>query len=157
MKWVIALFVLSSRTVAQAPVPESVHPEARVDVIASSGRTSIQAGGGVQIPAGYYARVGVLGSVGADVISGGHQQSARVDVVGRFLLDPFRQVNWGISVGAGVSFRAREGDRVRPLLLAVVDVEGKRSTSGISPALQLGLGGGVRAGGALRWGSGSAR
>lgn len=136
---------------------ETPHAELRTDVIASSGRTSVQVAGGVQIPAGYYARIGLVAGAGTDIVRGGQETSARVDVVGRFLLDPFRQTNWGISAGAGVSVRARAGDHVRPVLLAVIDVEGRRSVSGISPAIQVGLGGGVRVGTVLRWGSRTAR
>jgi hypothetical protein len=148
---------IGARASAQTVAAETVHPELRADVIASTGRMSIQAGGGVQIPAGYYARIGIDGALGMDDVNGSQQKSGRVDVLGRFLFDPFRQTSWGISAGAGVSVRAHEGDRVRPLLLAVIDVEGKRAVNGISPALQVGLGGGMRVGGILRWGSRTAR
>ena len=127
-------------------------PELRVDVIASAGRASVQAGGGAQIPAGDYTRIGVIGAAGTDVVDGSPHPSGRVDVLARFLLDPFRQTTWGFSAGAGISMRARTGDRVRPLLLAVLDWEGPRRQSGVSPAFQIGLGGGVRIGGAVRWG-----
>ncbi|MDB4915272.1 MAG: hypothetical protein JWM95_2916 [Gemmatimonadetes bacterium] len=142
---------------AQAPPGETPHSELRADIIASSGRTAYQAGGGVQLPAGYYARVGVIGAVGSNYSGGVFEKSARVDVVGRFLFDPFRQQRWGISAGAGVSLQARDGDRIRPLLLAVIDVEGPQASSRMSPAFQVGLGGGVRVGAALRWGSRTAR
>ena len=142
---------------AQAPPAQPLTAEVRVDVIASSGRTAIQGGGGVQVPAGYYARIGIDGAIGADNVNGAQQKSGRVDVLGRFLFDPFRQSAWGISAGAGVSVRAHEGDRLRPLLLAVIDVEGQRASNGISPALQVGLGGGVRVGAVLRWGARNAR
>ena len=71
----------------------------------------------------------------------------------RFLLDPFRQSSWGFSAGGGISLLAREGDHVRPQLLVALDLEGPRSRSGVSPSIQVGLGGGVRAGIGLRWGS----
>ena len=74
-------------------------------------------------------------------------------MIARFLFDPFRQQRWGFSAGGGVSVRARDGDRVRPFLVAVLDLEAPRSASGITPAIQLGLGGGVRIGMALRWAS----
>ena len=135
---------------AQSATDERVEPELRVDAILSENRTALQLGGGLQIPAGYYARVGIVGAAGADVVSGGSQASGRLDVIGRFLLDPFRQNQWGLSAGAGVSVRARANDRVRPYLVAVLDLEGPRSASGIAPAFQLGLGGGVRVGAAIR-------
>lgn len=128
-----------------------LHPEARVDVIAVARRASWQLGGGAEIPAGYYVRIGVIGAAGADVESGATGTSGRVDVTARFLLDPFRQSSWGLSGGGGVSLRARQNDRVRPYLVALMDLEGPRWSNGVSPSVQLGLGGGVRAGVALRW------
>jgi hypothetical protein len=128
-----------------------VAPEVRLDVI--GGRpASVQGAIGLEIPAGYYVRVGLLAGAGATVERNATSRAAgRVDVLARFLLDPFRQARWGFSAGAGVSLRADPGERVRPRLLAALDVEGRRSRRGLSPSLQLGLGGGVRGGVGLRW------
>ena len=142
---------------AQAAPDESVKPELRIDAIVAEKRTSLHAGGGLQIPVGYYARIGIIGAAGADVVSGGSEANGRLDVIGRFLFDPFRQNKWGLSAGAGVSLRVHQRDRVRPCLLTVIDLEGPRSTGGIAPAFQLGLGGGVRLGAAMRWASRRAR
>ena len=130
---------------------ERLTPEVRMDAIVAAHRTSLQAGGGVQIPAGVYVRIGLIGAAGADVLAGGREASGRLDVVGRFLLDPFRQTPWGLSAGAGLSLRARAADHVRPYLVTVVDIEGPRGNSGMAPSLQLGVGGGVRLGAAVRW------
>jgi hypothetical protein len=132
-------------------------PELRLDVL--GGRpASVQGAAGVEIPAGTYARVGLLAGLGATVERDAPSRAAgRVDVLARFLLDPFRQSRYGLSAGAGLSVRADPGDRVRPRLLVALDVEGRRSHGGITPALQLGLGGGVRGGVALRWSGPSAR
>jgi hypothetical protein len=103
-------------------------------------------------------RVGVLGGAGATIDGkGGSRAAGRVDVLARFLIDPFRQQRWGFSAGAGVSLRADPGDRLRPRLLAAIDLEGQRASAGLSPSLQIGLGGGVRGGVGLRWGSRTAR
>jgi len=129
-------------------------PELRADAIIARHTTALQAGAGVQIPAGYYARIGIDGAAGVDVSqSSGSIASGRVDVIARFLFDPFRQQRWGFSAGGGVSARVRSGDHVRPFLVAVLDLEAPRTSSGVSPAFQLGLGGGVRIGMALRWGA----
>ena len=130
---------------------ERLTPEVRVDAIVTAHRRSLQAGGGVQVPAGYYARIGLLGAAGIDVGAGGREASGRLDVVGRFLLDPFRQSSWGLSVGAGLSLRAHSGDHVRPYLVTVVDLEGPRGRGGMAPSLQVGVGGGVRLGAGVRW------
>jgi hypothetical protein len=142
---------------AQAVTDARVQPELRLDAIVADKRTALQAGGGLQLPVGYYARIGIIGAAGADVVSEGLEASGRLDVVGRFLFDPFRQNRWGLSAGAGVSLRLHAHDRVRPYLLTVIDLEGPQSSGGISPALQLGLGDGIRLGGAMRWGAKSSR
>ncbi|CAN5130435.1 hypothetical protein BH09GEM1_BH09GEM1_13540 [soil metagenome] len=142
----------SSVARAQALLDAVVKPELRADAITSRSQTVVQAGGGVEIPAGYYARVGVIGAVGAPLASVGRNLSGRLDVIARFLFDPFREHAWGLSAGAGVSMRVAEHDKVRPYLASVIDLEGPRGASGIAPAFQVGLGGGIRVGAALRWG-----
>lgn len=126
-------------------------PEVRLDVL--GGRPgSVQGAVGVVIPSGYYVRIGILAGAGTTIERGRASRAAgRVDVLARFLLDPFRQSRWGVSAGAGVSVRADPGDRARPHLLAALDVEGRRARRGFTPALQIGLGGGVRGGIGLRW------
>ena len=146
----IALLAVSPAAVhAQQRVP--IAPEVRLDVIGAR-PTSVQGAIGAEIPAGTYVRVGVLGGAGATIESDGASRAAgRLDVLARFLVDPFRQTRWGFSAGAGVSLRADPGDRVRPRLLVAFDLEGRRSRGGLSPSLQIGLGGGVRGGVGLRW------
>lgn len=136
---------------AQATLDAGVKPELRVDAINAHSVTVVQAGGGIEVPAGYYARIGVIGAVGAPVATGASGLDGRLDVIGRFLFDPFREHAWGLSAGAGVSVRAAVHDKVRPYLATVIDLEGPRRASGFAPAFQLGLGGGVRVGAALRW------
>ncbi len=133
----------------QAEYPLRVTPELRADVIRLNDRIGVEAGGGVQIPLGYYTRIGVTAAAGGVASSA----SGRLDLVARFLFDPFLQQRWGVSAGGGISFRARGNDHLRPYLLTVIDLEGPHSASGLSPALQLGLGGGIRLGGAVRWGA----
>ncbi len=128
-----------------------------MDALFRDARQTVEAGVGVQVPAGYYVRVGIIGAAGATFAGGSSSPTGRLDILGRFLFDPFRQSAFGVSAGAGLSLRAERGDRVRPLLLAAIDVEGRRSANGMSPALQVGVGGGVRIGFGLRWGGVRAR
>lgn len=150
----VALAVSAAPARAQVPSP-AVQPELRLDVIAGH-EPAVQAGAGVQVPMGYYVRMGIVGAVGvptgADAPSP-RRADARADLLVRFLLDPFRQSRYGLSIGGGLSARAEPGDRVRPRLLVAVDVEGRRSSHGLVPALQVGLGGGVRIGVILRRGA----
>ena len=157
----LALGFIAPSVRAQLPRP-GVEPEARLDVIAGH-QPAVQIGGGVQVPIGYYVRVGLDAAAG--VVLGDRKAligipdeppgplDGRADLLVRFLLDPFRQSAFGLSVGGGVSARAEPGDHVRPRLLVAMDLEGRRSAHGVVPALQVGLGGGVRIGVVLRRGA----
>ena len=139
-----------------------VSPEFRADVILGD-RAAAHAGAGVQIPLGTYVRLGIVGAAGRRLDGGAMRPpgrsaaSGRVDILARFLLDPSRQTAYGLSLGGGVGVRAESGDRLRPVLLASVDLEGRRSRRGLVPAFQAGLGGGVRLGVAMRRGVPGAR
>ena len=157
----VAVAVAAAPASAQQPPAAAVAPELRADLILGH-RPAAQLGAGVQIPVGYYVRIGVIGAVGASLASdeerGGDERiDGRVDLLARFLLDPFRQSAYGLSVGGGVSVRAEPGERARPLLLAAVDLELRRSSRGVAPAIQVGLGGGVRIGVILRRAASAAR
>jgi hypothetical protein len=152
---IAALFVAGHAASAQLPDPPRLMPELRADIIAGD-RAAFHVGAGLQVPVGYYVRLGVVAAAGvligeraAPVGSAGGsglRGSSRVDLLARFLIDPFRQSPYGLSVGGGVSVRADQGDRLRPVLLVAIDLEGRRSARGFAPALQVGLGGGVRVG-----------
>lgn len=145
----------AARADAQA-VAIPVVPELRVDAMMGN-QPSVQVAAGANFPMGQYVRIGVLAGVGARTDDITPRAAGRLDLVGRFLLDPFRQTRWGLSAGGGVSLRAEPGDRMRPNLLVVMDLEGPRSVYGASPAIQIGLGGGLRVGAALRWSRRAAR
>jgi hypothetical protein len=146
-----ALVALPAVSGAQAapPAGAGVEPEVRLDLVLP--RAGIEAGAGMQVPMGYYVRLGADLAVGArgSPLSAAHP-TGRIDLLGRFLLDPFRQSPFGVSAGAGISTRFESGTRATPLLLVALDVEGRRAANGWVPALQLGLGGGTRIGVVLR-------
>ena len=153
---VALLAAVSAPASAQQPrIP--IVPELRIDVLGVN-PTSVQGAVGVEIPAGYYVRVGLLAGAGATIEPDAASRAAgRVDLLVRFLVDPFRQSRWGFSAGGGVSLRADPGENVQPELLVALDLEGRRSRSGFTPSLQIGLGGGVRGGIGLRWSGRGAR
>ncbi|HEY2065919.1 MAG TPA: hypothetical protein VGG84_08150 [Gemmatimonadaceae bacterium] len=154
LAWVVAAALSAADARAQGPNDPRLAPELRADVIAGR-QPAVQVGGGMQIPAGYYMRIGLDAAIGlrTDAPPGGGSSSrvdGRLDLLTRFLLDPFRQSSYGLSIGGGLTLRAEPNDRVRPLLLVAVDVEGRRRQNGLVPALQVGLGGGLRVGVILR-------
>jgi hypothetical protein len=126
-------------------------PQLRADIIAGA-KPAVQVGAGLQVPLGIYVRAGMDVAAGSriDRVSTTSRLDGRLDLLGRFLLDPFRQSKWGLSAGGGLSLRAEPGDRVRPLLLVAIDLEGRRSMRGVAPAVQMGLAGGARIGVVLR-------
>lgn len=127
----LALLLLATPLHVGAQRPQ---PEFRVDAIGPA-PYSIQAGAGLTWALGHYARVGVAGGFGG--------AETRADLTARIALDPFRQRRAGFSIGGGLSIRET------PRLLGVVELEGP-ARAGWLPAVQLGLGGGARAGLILR-------
>ena len=139
--------VISELSAQTGPPP--AYPELRVDAIVGRG-TALHAGGGVVLPMGPYVRLGVIGAAGATWRDGSTKASGRLDAVARYLLDPFREVPLGLSLGGGLTLPYASGEKtLRPYLTAVVDLEARRR-GGLTPALQIGVGGGARIGLALR-------
>ena len=122
--------------------------EMRADLLAGP-PAGAQLGVGANVPAGYYLRIGVDAAAGASVRYGSAFASGRVDVVTRYLLDPFREFRWAPYVGGGFTAQwnrraARRGD-----LLLVAGIEGPAHGGWVS-SVELGLGGGARLGVVLR-------
>jgi hypothetical protein len=123
--------------------------EYRMDAILGDGSTG-QIGATAQLPLGYYVRLGLTGAAGLTRRGGMTATSGRLDVIARYLLDPYREVRWALSLGGGLSLPYVDGGRrVRPYATLVADLEGPRRGP-FSPALQVGLGGGARIGLMLR-------
>jgi len=132
----------------QSLVPP-LYPEVRADAIVAR-QTAAQAGAGVVVPLGIYVRFSVDAAAGATFAGGTSRASGRVDAIGRFLLDPFRETPLALSLGGGLSVPYVDGQsHVRPYLTAVIDIEGRKRGK-LTPALQVGLGGGARVGFVLR-------
>lgn len=134
---------------ASAPRPRA---EARVDYIGRN-PDAVHAGFGLNVPLGTYVRIGIVGAGGPSWDDGRSGSSARADVIARFSFDPFRERRWGLSAGGGLSVRYDElspsESRWRALIAVVLDLEGAVIGS-VTPAVQLGLGGGTRVGLILR-------
>lgn len=121
---------------------QRLQPEARVDVIGPS-PYAVHGGVGVVTPLGTYVRVSLDGAYGARPVNGSTRAEWRGDLLVRATLDPFRQQRLGLSIGGGITVRRHA------YLAAVMDFEGPES-HGLLPALQVGVGGGLRAGVVLR-------
>jgi hypothetical protein len=167
----IAVALASGFSVAEAQVRAPHSNEGRVDARYSR-NTAVEAGWSYIVPMGLYARGSLTGAIGkATVPAGapatggvtaeaGWQSSMRLEVVSRFLLDPFRQSPFGLSIGGGAGMSNSEGQghvdalgtlhrQWRPYLVAIVDLE-LTQRPGWTPTLQVGVGGGFRVGLLLR-------
>jgi hypothetical protein len=147
----LVIFNLAGASTAAAQRPTVTH-ELRVDAIVAH-NSAIEGGASLIVPAGVYARTAVTAAGGMAERESAAKGVGRLEVVSRFLLDPFRDWPYGLSIGAGVGVtNLADGRRWRPYLASVLDLETKR-VGKLSPALQVGLGGGVRLGIALRSGT----
>ena len=141
----VALAASAARAQRLEPPP---YLEYRVDAIDGRG-TTVQGGLGYTVPMGVYVRLAAIGGIGPQWRQGQTLLAGRTDVIARFVLDPFRQLPVALSLGGGLSVPFEQRTVTRPYLTAVIDVEG-RGRGGITPAIQLGLGGGARLGLVLR-------
>jgi hypothetical protein len=134
----------AQQSVRTSPVPPI---ELRVDAIdpRSPREGTLQGGVGMNVPLGYYVRVELVGAAGVTRRDTTDWRAGRVDAIARFLLDPFNESPWGLSIGGGMSVLFAQNARTREYLVVVTDLEGPRMGP-VVPAIQLGLGGGVRAG-----------
>ncbi|GLC24367.1 hypothetical protein [Roseisolibacter agri] len=142
---------------AQAPARPALTPEVRVD--GAFGREGGAFGGaGLFGDAGLYTRVGVVAAVGLardpDGVGPGDGSrtvvpAARLEALARFHLDPLRMARRGVYLGGGVAAAVRDGAAPRWQLVALLGVEGA-PRGRLAPAVELGLGGGVRVAVALR-------
>jgi hypothetical protein len=121
--------------------------EARADALFGSLATA-QLGVGVNVPAGTYVRLGAVVAAGGAQRAGRTVATGRMDLVTRYLLDPFREARWGPYASAGVSVR-RDDAHWRGYLLAVAGIEGPVH-GGWRQAVEIGLGDGFRVGIVLR-------
>ena len=117
----------------------------------------IEAGWSVIIPISPYVRTHLTAAGGYIWRNPIWMRESRYETTTRFLLDPFRQSRYGLSFGGGVGMTNSDGlygrpdpfgnrpQRWRPFLVAYSDLE-LRKTAGLTPAVQLGIGSGIRLG-----------
>ena len=124
--------------------------EGRAD--AFLGRVDALHGGiGVATDLGTYFRLAGIVAGGAARGGSDTRASGRAEVIGRFLLDPYRQTRLGLYGGAGVLARYDDGAGTRGYLTLMVGAELPTTARRIT-AVELGLGSGVRLGIAIRQG-----
>lgn len=127
---------------SQAPRRQVALPEVRLE--ASSGDvSSAQLGVGLRYPVGTYFRVALIGGGGVAWHAGATGHIARLEVQGRFHLDPFREARFGIYGIGGVAASHDPLAKFQARLAAGAGIElPTRDDSAI--AIEAALAGGVR-------------
>ncbi len=118
-----------------------------VAVLQASPRAGAGMGAGIELAVSAPIRVALEGTAG--IVTGRpSRQTGRVDLVSRYLLDPYAQLGWGLSGGAGLTTQWDRG-RAQVGLLLVGGIEGP-ARHGWRPAFEVALGQGARLVVALR-------
>jgi hypothetical protein len=132
------------------PVPSVSRwrPAFRIDALIDRD-PGAQAAISLSVPADYNVRLSLDAGVGGVRRSAGWATSGRLDLLGRWLSDPFRQSRWGLNAGGGIGEQFERGRPPRTVAIITLGVEGPSDGAWV-PGVELGLGGGVRAGFTLR-------
>jgi CDP-diacylglycerol--glycerol-3-phosphate 3-phosphatidyltransferase/cardiolipin synthase len=130
--------------------PSTIRVEGRVDAF-NARVDAVHAGIGVAADAGTYFRLAGIVGAGVATVGSTAVASGRVEAVGRFVLDPFRQSRWGVYGGGGVVARYDDGRGTRGYLTLLIGAELPGDRPAVT-AVELGIGGGVRLGVAIRQG-----
>ncbi|MBV6522372.1 MAG: hypothetical protein MNPFHGCM_02520 [Gemmatimonadaceae bacterium] len=135
--------------------PAIVRPELRLDVIAAPA-TTVETGIGLARAFATYTRLVGIVAAGTATRNGSTVAAYRAELAARFVLDPFWQSRWSLYGVGGISAMYDAFDDWRPIVTVAVGLEGPRKGS-ISPAFELGVGGGFRFAGVLRFARGDLR
>lgn len=151
----LMLFATVAGAQSGPPLPRLMN-EGRVDARWSRSN-SVELGWSLIIPSGVYVRSALTAAGGYIRRDQRWTRESRYEATTRFLLDPFRQSRYGLSIGAGLGLTNSDGlfgrpdpfgnrpQRWRPYVATFLDLE-LRKTAGLTPAVQVGLGSGIRAG-----------
>jgi hypothetical protein len=143
---ICALAVALSVFGTSALTAQGVFAEGRLDGFVSS-RSSVQAGGGIGFHSGNYVRLLLL-AAGGTTLDSSRTAIGRGEVLARFLLDPFAESTYGLYGFGGLGATLLE-NHIEPRIILGLGIEGPRR-GGRAVAAELGLGGGVRLGLAIR-------
>jgi hypothetical protein len=146
----IAIEAQGSQASRQAGVPSRVRTEARTDAFIAR-IDALHAGVGLATDLGTYFRLASIIGIGAADVDGETVTSGRAEILGRFVLDPFREARWGVYGATGILARYEDGPGTRGYLTLLLGVELPSERPTVT-AVELGMGGGVRLGVAIRQG-----
>lgn len=149
--WLIVPAGVAGAQIGVAPVRSTAmrfRPAVRVDAILARD-PSAQVAAGVAVASAYNVRLELDAGVGGVSRAGGWQRAGRLDLLGRWLADPFRQSRWGLTAGGGIGVLLEESRAPRPVAVVTLGIEGPGDGMWV-PGVEAGLGGGARIGLTLR-------
>ena len=152
----VALALLSWPCAAEAQLAEPLRPrpELRLDLRPFD---TAELGIGAAIPTTLYMRVGALVSGGARRDGDSTRATGRFEGFLRIPFDPLFERRWAPYVTIGGALECTAERRCRPLVALHVGLEGPRGTTGWTPAVEAGVGGGFRVAVVLRRANGPGR
>ena len=141
------LLLASAPAHAQQSVDRAPSWEARADYLGTRAG-AIHGGAGVSVAAGPSVRAALVAGAGATLREG--DPSGRVEAVLRLLLDPRGERRWSPYGAGGLGVRWDRGRAGQAALVALVGVEGPPLGGRVRPALEAGVGYGLRVAVVLR-------
>jgi hypothetical protein len=132
----------------EAQTEPAFQPEGRLDLFFASA-TTVQGGGGGAWTLDRNVRLVLLGGVGSTFTDGVGAFSGRVDLLGRFVLDPDRVNAWALYGSGGLSLRYESAPSWHGALVALLGLEGPR-WGRVTPFVEAGYGGGFQIGFGIR-------
>jgi len=137
---------------AQQAVPPAgmrrVFPAVRADFLPDRDVGAQVAVGGA-VAAAYNLRLAVDVGVGGVRRATQWEPTGRIDLLARWLSDPFRQSRWGLNAGGGIGVRFEADRTPRTIAIVTLGVEGRGDGRWV-PGVEAGMGGGFRLGLTLR-------
>ena len=142
-----AVAVGSALPASTAAQSRPLFPEARVDGVTARGN-AVYGSVGIALPLTTYTRVALTGGAGRSWYRDREGVAARIELVGRFVLDPLRERRWAPYgfAGLGSSYDdlyEESRDRWREVIVLGIGAEGPR-VGAVSPAVEVAMGGGTR-------------
>jgi len=145
--------VLAARAPAQPPAPAVARaprllPLVRLDALVDA-RPGVQGAVGVTAATAYNTRLDLVAGLGGVSRPTGWELAGRVDLLGRWLSDPYRRSRWALSAGGGVGLLLEQARGPRPVGILAVGLEAPGTGRWLRGA-EVALGGGVRVGVTMR-------
>jgi hypothetical protein len=121
-----------------------LNPSVRADAIIDRD-PGAQLAVGLALPTAFNVRLVVDVGGGGAQRANGWVAGGRVDLLARVLSDPSRKARWALNAGGGFGERLEQRARPRTVAIVTVGLDGPSDGAWV-PGVELGLGGGVRAG-----------